>query len=102
MPQGDFEQFGIPAENIEAAQKWATKQRKKYRYHTRVPTRKEVRNMPPPQLIELLVGWMVHSPVEIIPSRVQIALVAELLRARSDAAAFGDVLKMCKNYVEGQ
>lgn len=102
MTQHDFEQFGVPAENIHAAQKWADKHRKKYKYHTRVPTRKEVRNLPPKQLTELLVGWMVHSPIEIIPSKVQIVLVTELLRARADAAEFGELLDMCRNYMDGQ
>jgi hypothetical protein len=102
MSQEDFEQFGIPAENIQAARKWATKNRKKYAYHTQVPTRKEVRTLPPKALAQLLVGWMVHSPVEIIPSRVQITLVIELLKRRSDVAQLGDILNLCSNYVNGQ
>lgn len=102
MAQDDFEQFGIPAENIVAAQKWASKYRKKYKYHTVVPTRNEVRNLPPPELTRILIGWMVHSPVEIIPSRVQIMLVAELLSKREDVAELNNVLQMCKNYTDGQ
>lgn len=102
MSQDDFEQFGIPAENIQAATKWASKHRKKYAYHTRVPTRKEVRSLPPKELAQLLIGWMVHSPVEIIPSRVQIELVMELLAKRADAAQLKDILNMCRNYVDGQ
>lgn len=101
MEQEDFEHFGIPTENIRAAEKWADKRHKKYHYHIEVPTRKQVRKLPPTQLTQLLVGWMVHSPVEIIPSRTQIELVVEVMRQRNDVGALQDVLKMCRNYIEG-
>lgn len=101
MEQEDFENFGIPAENIRAAEKWANKQRKKYRYHTDVPSRKQVRKLPPGELTQLLVGWMVHSPIEIIPSRSQIELVVEVICQRDDVGSLQDILKMCRNYVDG-
>ncbi|MYM73887.1 hypothetical protein GTP56_16990 [Duganella sp. FT134W] len=99
--QEDFERFGIPSENIEAAQKWAKKQRKKYEYHTHVPTRKEVLNLSITQLTPLLVGWMVHSPIEIVPSRIQVEQVIELLQQRDDRDASRKLLDMCRHYVNG-
>lgn len=101
MNQEEYEQFGIPPENVQAAKKWADKQRKKYRYHTDVPTRKQVRSLPPAELTQMLIGWMVHSPVEIIPSRVQIALVVEVLLQRDDKSLLTDLLAMCRHYIEG-
>ena len=99
--QEDFERFGIPTENIEAAQKWAKKHRKKYEYHTHVPTRKEVLSLPLAQLTPLLVGWMVRSPIEIVPSRIQVEQVIELLQQRDDGDASRKLLEMCRNYVNG-
>nr|WP_315253360.1 hypothetical protein [uncultured Duganella sp.] len=100
--QEDFERFGIPPENIRAAEKWATKQRKKHQYHTQVPTRKEVSALPPEEITPLLVGWMVHSPVEIIPSRFQVELVLELLLQREDAAELSGLITMCRHFVSDQ
>jgi hypothetical protein len=57
----DFERFGVPVENIIAAQKWAMQQRKRYQYHTQVPTRKEVLTLSIDVLTPLLIGWMVHT-----------------------------------------
>lgn len=99
--QEDFKRFGIPDENIEAAQKWARKHRKKYEYHIQVPTRKEVLNLPINQLTPLLVGWMVHSPIEIVPSRIQIEQVIELLQKRGDREDARKLLDMCRHYVNG-
>lgn len=99
--QEDFERFGIPNENIEAAQKWAKKHRKKYVYHTHVPTRKEVLRLPISQLTPLLVGWMVHSPIEIVPSRMQVEQVIELLQKRDDHEDSSKLLDMCRHYVNG-
>lgn len=100
--QADFDRFGIPVENIKAAERWATKQRGKYQYHTRVPTRKEVSTLSPQELAPLLIGWMVHSPTEIIPSRVQVELVLELLNQRRDVADLSNLVAMCQNYIRGQ
>ena len=98
----DFEQFGIPAENILAAQRWAAKQHKRQQYHTRVPTRKEVSTLPVEALAPLLIGWMVHSPIEIVPSRVQIEQVVLLLKQRDDADQLEKLLKMCITYAHNQ
>lgn len=98
----DFERFGIPLENIRAAEKWAEKYRKKYQYHTRVPTRKEVMALPGEELIPLLVGWLVHSPTEIIPSRFQVELVLELLMQRKDVEELRSLVAMCRNFVSEQ
>lgn len=98
----DFDFFGIPLENIRAAEKWAKKYKKKCQYHTQVPTRKEVQNLPVEELKPLLTGWLVHSPTEIIPSAFQIELVLELLRERDDAAELSGIIAMCKHYVSGQ
>jgi hypothetical protein len=102
MPQNEFDRFGMPEENIRAAQKWADKKRKKSQYDVHVPSRKEVRHLAPKELAPMLIGWMVHSPVEIIPSRVQIMLVIELIEKREDAAALGSLITMCRHYAEGQ
>jgi len=98
----DFEQFGVPAENILAAQRWAEKQHKRHQFHTRVPTRKEVSTLPVETLTPLLVGWMVHSPIEIIPSRIQIEQVIWLLRQRDDADQLEKLLTMCITYAQNQ
>ena len=47
-------------------------------------------------LTSMLVEWMIHSPVKIIPSRIQIDLVTELLRQRGDVEELGKLLKMCR------
>lgn len=99
--QEDFDHFGIPRENIRAAEKWAAKHRKRYRYHTRVPTRKEVLGLPPEELTSVLVGWMVHSPPEIIPSGFQVELVLELLEQRGDAEKLSSLVKMCRHFAAG-
>lgn len=93
------EYFGTPAENIEAARKWALRYRQRYPYHTRVPTRREVAGMEPAELAPLLVGWLVHSPTEIIPSRSQVEQVIALLKQRADAHQLAHVLEMCQRFV---
>jgi len=98
----DFELFGVPAENILAAQRWAEKQHKRRQFHTRVPTRKEVSTLPVETLTPLLVGWMVHSPIEIVPSRIQIEQVISLLKQRDDTEKLEKLLKMCTTYAQNQ
>src|SRR5476649_2171874 len=90
----DFDRFGTPEENIHAAAKWARKYRKKHTYHTHVPTRKEIATLPIEELRPLLVGWMEHSPTETIPSRMQIALVRDVLTTRPDAAELKALMSM--------
>lgn len=100
--QDDFETFGIPAENIAAAKKWARQQRHRIDYHTKVPTRKEVLTLPVELLTQLIIGWLVHSPIEIIPSRIQVEQVIELLRQRDDAAKLARLISQCQQYVKNQ
>lgn len=94
--------FGTPPENMQAALNRADKYRKKHQFHTKVPTRKEVATLPVGQLTALLVGWMEHSAIEIIPSRMQIALARETLQARPDRQALQSLIEKCGNYVDGQ
>ncbi|MES2258197.1 MAG: hypothetical protein V4724_06740 [Pseudomonadota bacterium] len=94
----DFERFGTPPENILAATLRQPARTKKHDYNTRVPTRKEVSNLPLAELTPLLLGWMENSPVEIIPSRGQIQLVIEVLQQRHDTPALAALIRMCKNY----
>lgn len=98
----NFDRFGTPDENIQAAAEWAEKYKKKQIYHTHVPTRKEIATLPAADLRTLLVGWMAHSPTETIPSRMQIALVRDVLLTRPDAAELRAQLDMCKHYIDGQ
>ncbi|MYM23217.1 hypothetical protein GTP46_11225 [Duganella sp. FT135W] len=98
----DQELFGVPSANIEAAKKWANLHRKRYEYHTKVPTRKEVLSLPVEILAPLLVGWMEHSPIEIVPSRIQIEQVVELLNTRPDSASLERLLTMCQHYIRNQ
>jgi hypothetical protein len=99
MQRGDVDSFGVPSENIRAAEKWSAKLKKKRRYQIRVPTRREVRDLPAPELKELLIGWMVHSPIEIVPSQAQISLVVDVLTERHDAADLTDLLAKCRSYM---
>lgn len=95
----DTDRFGVPEANIQAAQRRnADKQRQRTPINLRVPTRKEVRQLPPDELAPLLIGWMEHSPIEIVPSRGQIQLVLEVLLGRPDAADVAPLVNMCKNY----
>ena len=100
--QNDDEQFGVPVENILAAQRWAEKQQRHHQYHTRVPTRKEVLTLPVETLTPLLIGWMVHSPIEIVPSRIQIEQVIALLLQRDDSNHLEKLLQMCSTYAHNQ
>lgn len=95
----DADRFGVPAENIRAAERrHLDGGRQRVAVNTRVPTRKEVRQLPPNELAPLLLGWMEHSPIEIVPSRGQIQLVIEVLQDRPDAADLAPLLNMCRNY----
>ncbi|MYM23248.1 hypothetical protein GTP46_11385 [Duganella sp. FT135W] len=96
------ERFGVPVENILAAQKWANLHRKRHNYHTKVPTRKEVQSLPVEVLTPLLIGWMEHSPIEIVPSRIQIEQVIALLNGRGDSGNLKRLLTMCQHYVNNQ
>lgn len=95
----DTDRFGVPAENIQAAERRsADARRQRTPVNLRVPTRKEVRQLPASELAPLLIGWMEHSPIEIVPSRGQIQLVMEVLLDRPDAADVAPLVNMCRNY----
>ena len=94
----DADYFGVPEENIRAAQLRSTST--KHYLHSVVPTRREVATLPAPELKAMLLGWMEHSPIEIVPSRAQISLVREVLIARPDAAGLASVIKMCTHYID--
>lgn len=97
--QYDLEQFGVPLENIEAARRRQSVISAKRRpVNLRVPTRSDVLRLPSEDLKSLLVSWMEHSPVEIIPSQAQIQLVIEVLLTRPDAPTLAPLLAMCRNY----
>lgn len=97
--EGDSgDRFGVPDLNIQAAIKSATKQ-SKYSIHTYVPTRKEVANLKPDQLSPILIGWMSHGAIEIIPSRHQIMEVKDILSQREDAHLFSQLIAMCTHYI---
>jgi hypothetical protein len=94
------DRFGVPEENLVAATKWLGKKKtKKSAFYVFVPTRKDVATLPPDELTTVLVGWMCHSPIEIIPSRTQIAEVRTALLNRDDTDRLFDLIKMCTNYI---
>ena len=95
----DQDFFGVPEENILAAQRRTTGQRNPL--HAVVPTKREIATLPPTQLKTALTDWMQHSATEIIPSRAQIALVREVLLRREDTSKLGPIISMCTNYIEG-
>lgn len=95
------EHFGVSTENIELAQKSAKIYERKFEFHTFVPTRKEVLSLPIAQLTPLLVGWMIHSPAEILPSCNQIEQVIEILEQRDKRPALNRLIEMCRYYVSG-
>lgn len=93
------DRFGMP-ENIIAAKKWLGKEGKKeYPFHSYVPTRKDVAVLQPEQLKTILVGWMCHSPTEIIPSRTQIEEIRTAFLHRDDADGLADLIKMCSHSI---
>lgn len=94
----DFEHFGVPAENICAA-KEAVKRQTGHELHSYVPTRKEVVTLAAPEITEILIGWMCHSPIEIVPSRFQIVEVRMLLLTRPDFSQLSRIIGMCNNYI---
>ena len=100
----DDDRFGVPEENLLAAQVWLTKHRSEQRqvFQAYVPTRKEVATISPDVLSKILIGWMCHSPTEIIPSRVQIEEVKMVILRRPDAYALTDLLTKCGHYIHGE
>jgi hypothetical protein len=95
----EFEYFGTPLANRKAAEQWARRYQHSYPYHTRVPTRKEVAEMSAHELSPLVIGWMVHSPIQIIPSRSQVFEVVHVMRQRPDAGQLTRLLELCEQFV---
>ena len=91
--------FGVPEENLIASKKWKDKKKKKHPFHIYVPTRKEVATLLLVELKPILVGWMCHSPTEIIPSRTQIDEVRIALIKRKDANELTELIEICTKYI---
>jgi|GEM_PF-1528919 len=96
--QRSQERFGVPEENLRAAKKWAEKQNPQG-FQCYVPTRKEVAHLGRKKITRILVDWMCHSPIEIIPSGSQIIEVRDILLAREDARDLSNVITMCNYYI---
>lgn len=96
---GEPDFFGVPEENIAAASRRQATEQTPCR--AAVPTRREILTLPPVELKKILLNWMEHSPIEIIPSRGQIALVKEVLVSREDVADLAGAIAMCTHYIEG-
>lgn len=95
------EHFGVPEANIHAAILSAQRQ-KNAKLATHVPSRKEIGGLPREELAPILIGWMCHSLIEIVPSRAQIAEVERLLLNRPDAHSLSALLTMCRHYIQGE
>ncbi len=92
------EHFGIPSENMKAASRAVRKYRNSS-LSCKVPTRNEVLKLDAMSLEKLLFDWMRHSTIEIIPSRLQIAEVIDLLGQRQDKEALARLISMCQQYI---
>lgn len=94
------DRFGMPEENLIAAKRWMNKKRRnKYPFNIYVPTREEVATLSLEELRTILIGWMCHSPIEIVPSRTQIKEVRTALLNRGVPDQFNNLIEMCSNYV---
>ena len=96
--KSSHDRFGIPEENLRAAEQSAKKQ-KEYLPHVYVPTRREVATLKTEKLTKILIGWMCKSPTEIIPSRSQITEVRNILLNREDASQLSSLITMCNYYI---
>jgi hypothetical protein len=92
--------FGVPEANIHAAIRSA-KRNKDAKLASRVPSRKEVLTLPRQELSAILIDWMCRSPIEIVPSRAQIAQVKALLLERPDTDTLSALITMCNFYIQG-
>ncbi len=94
----EFEHFGIPTENIRAAEE-AVKRQTAYELHSRVPTRREVATLGATEITEIMTNWMCRSPLEIVPSRAQIFEARAVLLARPDVFQLSRLVSMCDHYI---
>ncbi|MFZ6756025.1 hypothetical protein ACO0K9_02305 [Undibacterium sp. Ji50W] len=92
------DRFGVPDENLLAAQNSSSKQ-KGHTSQTYVPTRKEVAKLGRKKITSILIDWMCRSPTEIIPSRTQIIEVRDILLTRKDADKLSGLITMCNYYI---
>ncbi|EBX4227515.1 hypothetical protein CEL37_23975 [Salmonella enterica subsp. enterica serovar Senftenberg] len=100
MTTDDQDRFGVPESAFAAAQK-AHGSAPTVRCGVYVPTRAEVRSMPPETLRPILIDWLWESPTELIPTDEQISQVKAELEARPDADALAGVIEECRQYIEG-
>lgn len=100
MTTDDQDRFGVPESAFAAAQK-AHGSAPTVRCGVYVPTRAEVRSMPPETLRPILIDWLWESPTELIPTDEQISQVKAELEARPDADALAGLIEECRQYIEG-
>jgi len=64
--------FGVPEENIRAAQQRASGS--SHPSHRSTPTKRDIATLPPAELKTTLIAGMEHSAIEIVPSRAVLRL----------------------------
>jgi hypothetical protein len=96
------DRFGMPDSAFEAALESHGRDNPVIRVGMYVPTREEVRTLPPEDLDLILDFWMWESPTELIPSREQIAAVRSVLLSRPDAEMpeVRAIVAACDDYLE--
>ncbi|MBP1318321.1 hypothetical protein [Herbaspirillum sp. 1130] len=92
--------FGVPEENIEAAQYHQRNARR--RLSANVPSRNQIATLPRKELCQVLLDWMTRSATEIIPSKRQIYEVQQVLVSRADRKEILDVVEICTRYIQGE
>ena len=97
---GEEDRFGVPETAFEAARE-SHGNSPFVRMGMYVPTRREVRTLPPHDVYVILDLWFFEGPAELIPHDEQVAEVKAVLLQRMDADTL-DVLKiieMCDDYM---
>lgn len=79
------DRFGMPDDAFRAALDSHGRGNPSIRFGMYVPTRREVAELRPKDLYEVLIDWLWECPSELIPSDAQIAEVRSILLARPDA-----------------
>jgi len=92
------EHFEMPFEDILEANK-KVKKRNHQNLSSCVPSRKDILELEKEKLSDVLITWMCHSPLEIIPSIFQISEVLYLLEQRPDRNDITSLINMCKQYI---
>lgn len=105
MSSSEDEHYGMPNSAVQQAQEShkTAQDRGITRMGLFVPTRHEVRTMPPESIETMLDLWMYESPVEIIPSDSQIRDVRKDLQSRADAYCpeVQRAIQLCDRYIKG-